>query len=366
MSAVEPDMEDLFQEKKRVRNPLVPLGALMTAGVLTAGLISFRRGNSQLGQVLMRARVVVQGATVALMVGTAYYYGDNPLLLSEIHETEALSPKSSFAATITVLNQKDPSSSSIVSVLCLVISVLALIIVFLGVLYLIFKFLRKSSTLFPIPHFNPNPDLSSSSSPQLQQLFFLHDSGLDQTSIDALPVFLYGNVTMSLKESFDCAVCLNEFSDADKLRLLPVCSHAFHLHCIDTWLLSNSTCPLCRRSLSTSNVCYNHAETLVVPLSGHQQVDEGKASLAKRVFSVRLGRFKSTNESQSQRHDVKDEIGVGMPIRCYSMGTQQYLECDQDFVVALSSSLHEGNTGNNCSIHEGDLVKQDSRGLGRL
>lgn len=26
MSAVEPDMEDLFQEKKRVRNPLVPLG----------------------------------------------------------------------------------------------------------------------------------------------------------------------------------------------------------------------------------------------------------------------------------------------------------------------------------------------------
>lgn len=26
MSTVEPDMEDLFEEKKRVRNPLVPLG----------------------------------------------------------------------------------------------------------------------------------------------------------------------------------------------------------------------------------------------------------------------------------------------------------------------------------------------------
>jgi len=48
----------------------------MTAGVLTAGLISFRQGNSQLGQKLMRARVVVQGATVALMVGSAYYYGE--------------------------------------------------------------------------------------------------------------------------------------------------------------------------------------------------------------------------------------------------------------------------------------------------
>lgn len=51
-------------------------GAFMTAGVLTAGLISFRQGNSHLGQKLMRARVVVQGATVALMVGTAYYYGE--------------------------------------------------------------------------------------------------------------------------------------------------------------------------------------------------------------------------------------------------------------------------------------------------
>ncbi|KAF3437069.1 hypothetical protein FNV43_RR19822 [Rhamnella rubrinervis] len=55
-------------------------GAFVTAGVLTADLISFRQGNSHLGQKLMRARVVVQGATVALMVGTAYYYRENPWL----------------------------------------------------------------------------------------------------------------------------------------------------------------------------------------------------------------------------------------------------------------------------------------------
>ncbi|KAG8389663.1 hypothetical protein BUALT_Bualt01G0002300 [Buddleja alternifolia] len=76
MGAVNSELEELFQDKKRVRNPLVPIGAFMTAGVLTAGLISFRQGNSRLGQKLMRARVVVQGATVALMVGTAYYYGE--------------------------------------------------------------------------------------------------------------------------------------------------------------------------------------------------------------------------------------------------------------------------------------------------
>ncbi|KAH7851566.1 hypothetical protein Vadar_013449 [Vaccinium darrowii] len=76
MGAINSELEELFEGKKRVKNPYVPIGALITAGVLTAGLISFRQGNSHLGQQLMRARVVAQGATVALMGSTAYYYGD--------------------------------------------------------------------------------------------------------------------------------------------------------------------------------------------------------------------------------------------------------------------------------------------------
>ncbi|GJN34122.1 hypothetical protein PR202_gb22764 [Eleusine coracana subsp. coracana] len=41
------DMESFQLEgKKPVKNPFVPIGALVTAGVLTAGLISFRYGNS--------------------------------------------------------------------------------------------------------------------------------------------------------------------------------------------------------------------------------------------------------------------------------------------------------------------------------
>ncbi|KAJ0818064.1 putative hypoxia induced protein [Helianthus annuus] len=76
MEATNREIKSLFPEKKRVRNPFVPIGALITAGVLTAGLVSFKKGNSELGQTLMRARVVTQGATVALMVCTAVYYGE--------------------------------------------------------------------------------------------------------------------------------------------------------------------------------------------------------------------------------------------------------------------------------------------------
>ncbi|CAA6669670.1 unnamed protein product [Spirodela intermedia] len=47
----------------------------------------------------------------------------------------------------------------------------------------------------------------------------------------------------------DCSVCLGEFQEGEALRLLPKCTHAFHLPCIDMWLRSHSTCPLCRTNV---------------------------------------------------------------------------------------------------------------------
>eukprot|EP00897_Mesotaenium_endlicherianum_P008743 jgi/Mesen1/7898/ME000420S07058 len=46
-----------------------------------------------------------------------------------------------------------------------------------------------------------------------------------------------------------CAVCLGEYEEGEQLRKLPVCQHSFHVPCIDTWLQTHSTCPLCRTSL---------------------------------------------------------------------------------------------------------------------
>lgn len=125
----------------------------------------------------------------------------------------------------------------------LIIIILAIIFFVSGLLHLLVRFLLRPTTRDP-----DEMDNVTALQGQLQQLFHLHDAGVDQSFIDTLPVFNYKAI-IGVKSPFDCAVCLSEFEAEDKLRLLPKCSHAFHMECIDTWLLSHSTCPLCRASL---------------------------------------------------------------------------------------------------------------------
>lgn len=76
--------------------------------------------------------------------------------------------------------------------------------------------------------------------------------GLENTVIETFPTFTYAEVKEHHigKGALECAVCLNEFEDDEMLRLIPKCDHVFHPECIDAWLKSHVTCPVCRADLT--------------------------------------------------------------------------------------------------------------------
>ncbi|GLJ38576.1 hypothetical protein SUGI_0786450 [Cryptomeria japonica] len=71
--------------------------------------------------------------------------------------------------------------------------------------------------------------------------------GLQREVIETLPTFEYEAEQMNIL--LPCPVCLSEFQENEKGRVLPNCNHRFHIDCIDKWLCSNSTCPVCRAKI---------------------------------------------------------------------------------------------------------------------
>lgn len=48
----------------------------------------------------------------------------------------------------------------------------------------------------------------------------------------------------------ECPVCLSVFAEREEVKQLSVCKHSFHASCIDQWLNSHSSCPVCRASIT--------------------------------------------------------------------------------------------------------------------
>jgi len=74
-------------------------------------------------------------------------------------------------------------------------------------------------------------------------------TGLRKSSLRRIPVVVYGSSSGPNIPATDCPICIGEFVDGEKVRVLPRCNHGFHIRCIDTWLASHSNCPTCRQSL---------------------------------------------------------------------------------------------------------------------
>ncbi|KAM3714240.1 hypothetical protein ACJW30_01G319200 [Castanea mollissima] len=68
-----------------------------------------------------------------------------------------------------------------------------------------------------------------------------------ESVVDSFPLKSHKKVeTAEGSEAEQCYICLAEYEEGDKIRVLP-CHHEYHMSCVDKWLKEiHGVCPLCR------------------------------------------------------------------------------------------------------------------------
>ncbi|XP_022997189.1 RING-H2 finger protein ATL34-like [Cucurbita maxima] len=150
--------------------------------------------------------------------------------------------------------------------------------------------------------------------------------GLDAAVIASFPTFVYSNVKgLKIgKGALECAVCLSEFEDDNTLRLLPKCSHVFHSDCIDAWLVSHSTCPVCRASLVPKPGDISFAALLDSDSRIHGDDGNRVAGLENCQVGIRIPEGNPQNQGLNQNGPIRSRSTgwrlIGLFPRSHSTG----------------------------------------------
>ncbi|KAG1086693.1 hypothetical protein G6F42_020888 [Rhizopus arrhizus] len=92
--------------------------------------------------------------------------------------------------------------------------------------------------------------------PQMLQRFlsfFNQNDGQQQQGASDSEIAALGRRTLDIYDSecgTECAICTELFETMELVKL--PCNHEYHSECIHHWLKLNSSCPMCRQSISST------------------------------------------------------------------------------------------------------------------
>ncbi|XP_041021589.1 receptor homology region, transmembrane domain- and RING domain-containing protein 2-like [Juglans microcarpa x Juglans regia] len=180
--------------------------------------------------------------------------------------------------------------------------------------------------------------------------------GMSSRFVKAMPSLIFTTVLEDNCTSITCAICLEDYSVGDKLRILP-CRHKFHAFCVDSWLTAWRTfCPVCKRDARTNTGDPPASESTPLLSSSPASVASSvllsvRSSLASSS-AIQIAPVSSHSPSVSRIHSVASTPHVQHSLRSYR----------QSPPLSVSRSSADFRNGSSLRSHASYLVSQHSLG----
>ncbi|KAI3719354.1 hypothetical protein L6452_20251 [Arctium lappa] len=240
------------------------------------------------------------------------------------------------------------SSSSSGSSMIIVMIVISSAIIVSATVYLLIRFISRRCNRSSRTTFSPADDVVSDNrhvNENENDDIRHHVICFGNNGAESLPLFKFSSLTGKIAGG-DCAVCLSKFEGVDQLRLLPLCCHAFHAECIDAWLKSNQTCPLCRSTVNPSEA--DVLNKIVSASAGGGGGGRG-GGIRSNSFRIEIG-----NVSQQREGSDSDR-------RSYSIGSYEYVLDDDGYEISVESTHRRG--GSDCTSVDKDSTAPEPPGV---
>ncbi|XP_024519414.1 putative RING-H2 finger protein ATL12 [Selaginella moellendorffii] len=184
---------------------------------------------------------------------------------------------------------------------------------------------------------------------QQQLLFGRTDTGIDSAVVEGLPTFSFSSLKGN-KDGLECAVCLCKYEEREILRLLPKCKHAFHVDCVDTWLGSHSTCPLCRSHVSAEDLLVVDEMMLLMLSSRRRSLDQVPQQQPSRSsLDIDMGSAHGTGFQIYIQREDNDEPA-------YSLNAVAEESESSGFVAASSTPREPARSDHGCLRRVGHRI----------
>ncbi|KAG0242016.1 hypothetical protein BGW41_004999 [Actinomortierella wolfii] len=138
-------------------------------------------------------------------------------------------------------------------------------------------------------------------------------------------------------EEATCAICLGDYQPKEPIRFLP-CQHHFHLECVDQWLLTDKSCPLCKHDIDQPMLTERLRRQSSQQQLGGMEVNHPSPYSLPADVSFEMGAYHSSSSTSSSHnhHQHQHQPASGpQDANPPDIASVQNVGCSQAFHVVI-------------------------------